>query len=236
MFTTIQNLRASNAMQDRVTKVENWMKRNNPEYTPDGKFPIFLIASSNPVEDVDWVYYNKSTHAAWPEVEKAVLMQFAVNGNAPAAQHHFEEVVRQLRRNKAQTIEEMQKKYKEAYDSVFGTNAVLESASPELNASTANEVITAADTTQVADVAAETKVKTETAAETTSEFSKAIQGLFHIAVGNIMIAKDKTFEEALKYATSPTGNRIYSQYAEEQSNVEDAKSARAYLKNYISKL
>jgi hypothetical protein len=64
MFTSINALRSSSAQQDRVTKVENWLKKRVPAFAPGFIFPVALIAESNSRDDFDWVMDVRSTHTA----------------------------------------------------------------------------------------------------------------------------------------------------------------------------
>lgn len=58
MFTSINRLRNSTAIQDRVTRVENFLKKNSAVYTPDMLFPAAVIIKSNNLDDYDWVMRN----------------------------------------------------------------------------------------------------------------------------------------------------------------------------------
>jgi hypothetical protein len=62
MFTSINMLRNSSAMQDRVTSVEKHLKRLNPDWDPSWWFPVLAIGLSNVTADVEWVHDVDSTH------------------------------------------------------------------------------------------------------------------------------------------------------------------------------
>src|SRR5580693_3910768 len=114
MFTTIANLRNSSAMQDRVTKVENWLKKQNPNWQPEFVFPIFAIGNSNPVEDVSWVYDNTRTYFDWPEMEAAVIRKIATNQICSKVDH-IDNILSRMNRSKAATIAELTEVYNAAY-------------------------------------------------------------------------------------------------------------------------
>lgn len=61
-LTSIQNLRASTAMQSRVTTVENFLKRLNRNWNAAWFFPIAFINVSNGDDDMHWVRSHTSTH------------------------------------------------------------------------------------------------------------------------------------------------------------------------------
>lgn len=113
MFTTIANLRKSNADQPRVSTVEKWLLKQNPKWEPTFIFPIFAIANSNSVDDVDWVFDETRCHEPWPEMQAAVMRKIATDGIA--IDDHARDILRRLRRSKASTVAELTKLYKEAY-------------------------------------------------------------------------------------------------------------------------
>jgi hypothetical protein len=55
MFTTLAALRNSSAQQGRVTKVENWLKKQNKDWKPEYIFPMVVVQISNTLEDYEWV-------------------------------------------------------------------------------------------------------------------------------------------------------------------------------------
>ena len=59
-FTSIKNLRASSAMQTRVTQVANNLKKLNANWQPEWFFPVAAVGLSNGVEDVSWVSGKES--------------------------------------------------------------------------------------------------------------------------------------------------------------------------------
>lgn len=60
MFITIEALRNSDAMQDRVTTVENYLKRvyGNGKWNPKSPFPAAIVLISNTRDDYEWVQRN----------------------------------------------------------------------------------------------------------------------------------------------------------------------------------
>ena len=58
MFTSIKLLRNSDAVQTRVTTVENFLKKKMLNYSPEKFFPVAVIALSNSLADVQWVASN----------------------------------------------------------------------------------------------------------------------------------------------------------------------------------
>jgi hypothetical protein len=60
MFTSIELLRASEAMQERVDMVEKMLKRLNPEWRSEYFFPVLAIGLSNVNDDVHWVMERSS--------------------------------------------------------------------------------------------------------------------------------------------------------------------------------
>jgi hypothetical protein len=122
MFTTIENLRNSNADQSRVDKVEKWLMSKNPNWTRDAMFPIFAVGNSNPVEDIEWVYEQTQCHSSWVPMEEAVLkMVPRLPGvTYPTIQQHINAVVRELKDSKAKTITKYTELYNKAFVSVFG--------------------------------------------------------------------------------------------------------------------
>ncbi len=63
MFTTIEKLRASSAMQSRVDVLEAHLKATYPAYTPQMHFPLFEIGLSNGDDDMEWVLFTPGTHS-----------------------------------------------------------------------------------------------------------------------------------------------------------------------------
>jgi hypothetical protein len=261
MFTTIKALRASHAMTSRVNTVDNWLKRQNPEWKPEDKFPIFAIANSNVVDDVEWVFNVTSTHAKWPAMEKAVLAQFGHKN----AEEHEEFIVRALRNGKAKALAEITPKYNAAYLAVFPQVAVQADALPTTQLengegavaiappTAANPTVDLANTstTDLAGGAAEEAPARSdaiqggaknnppldlvnlagVAAPTTPNFE--VLGAFYVAIGRIIRNKQKSFDEAVKYASSPTGSRLFTEYV---GDLADPKDVRAYLRDHIAKL
>lgn len=244
MFTTIAKLRASSAMQSRVTTVENWLKRQNPSWTPDTKFPIAFIANSNIVADVEWVNGVTSTHASWPELANAVLAQF---GHKTQTEHrHAIEEMLNARAGKTKALnDQIIPKYNIAFASLcaadfgsslwpFAFGPAGASTPAEGTQATKAEVAQAnpATVSGVVDAAPEP----ETAAQQTAEEpvnNFILVGAFYIAIGKIVMEKQKPFAEACTWASSPTGGRTYSQYAME--NGADGAEARAFLKAFIGR-
>ncbi len=75
MFTTIANLRRSDASPARVNTLESHLRTTYPGYTPQMHFPIFEIGLSNGDDDMEWVMRVTSTHstAALPaEIREAL--------------------------------------------------------------------------------------------------------------------------------------------------------------------
>lgn len=74
MFTTIEALRASHAMQDRVTKVETFLKNNaGGKWEPKALFPAEIVLLSNTHDDYEWVRgYKKDLAQVLPGLTKAV--------------------------------------------------------------------------------------------------------------------------------------------------------------------
>ena len=63
MFTTITKLRASHAQQDRVTKVENALKKKfGGVWYSDAAFPMVFIVISNGMDDYRWVELAEGVH------------------------------------------------------------------------------------------------------------------------------------------------------------------------------
>lgn len=81
-FTTIANLRASSAMQDRVTKVANNLKKMRPDWGDNTLFPIAAVGLSNSQDDMDWVFYHSDVHVS--NTTKKVLI---ANGYECTASH-----------------------------------------------------------------------------------------------------------------------------------------------------
>lgn len=102
MFTTISNLRNSNAIASRVTRVENYLKRTYPGYTSEMLFPMFEVAASNPQEDYEWVVLAANTHAAGPAALANAVAKISV-----------EFIFRKL--SKAQALEELTRQYAAAF-------------------------------------------------------------------------------------------------------------------------
>lgn len=238
MFTTIEKLRASHAMQSRVTTVENWLKRQNSAWTPDAKFPIAFIAHSNAVDDVEWVNQVTSTHVTWSELANEVLKEF---GHKTQGEHRaaIEEMLRS-REGKTKVLNEIiVPKYNAAFQRIGGADfgsafwpfalskpaATTEAAAPEATASAASN-----------DAATESTATDAAAPETgklipvVPDFS--IEGAFYIAIGKIMVSKSRNFIDAVKYASSPTGGRLYSEYA--MAEGVDGKAARDYVRQYLA--
>lgn len=256
MFTSIQKLRASSAMQSRVTTVENWLKRQNPNWTPESRFPIAFIAHSNAVDDVDWVNGSTNTHVSWPELSNEVLKEF---GHKTQVEHRnaIEELLRS-REGKTKVLnEQIVPKYNAAFARIgaadFGAAfwpfakpapiAVQATATPATNVAdggeTAHLMSTPANAARLNESVAQlnagktTEHKLVPTTAPATEWSFLVIGAFYIAIGKIVILKEKTFDEACQWASSPTGGRTYSQFAME--NGADGVEARAFLKAYMGR-
>lgn len=220
LFTTIQNLRASSAMQQRVSTVENWLKRQKKDWKADDKFPVFAIANSNAVDDVEWVFGTKNVLVTWPEMETAILTEF---GHSNITQH-IDFIEKQLRTNKAKALAEITPKYNAAYLKVHAINPLTETA-----ALAASPVAVDAPVPRMEAALNDAPAPAETPVPK-SDF--AVLGAMYIAIGRIMSTKDKSFADACTYATSPTGSRVFTEYA--MSNGADGKEARDRLKLFLA--
>ena len=248
MFTTIEKLRASHAQQNRVSTVDNWHKRNGGNWLPTDKLAIFAIANSNSVDDVDWVCGTSSTHVAWPAMEAAVLKAFGHKTKG----EHMNAIQSMLRAGKAKALPEITAKYHEAYSSLGAVTErcpVVGYVKPAEAAPAAETAAPVADATEQlmsspANAAHLNESVAQLAAGQTTErplipvteeapVKGALVGAFYIAIGKIIALKDKTFDEAVQWATSPTGGRTYSQFAME--NGVDGVDARAFLKSFNAK-
>lgn len=229
LFTTIQNLRASSAQQNRVQTVENWLKRQKKDWNPTDKFPVFAIANSNAVDDVEWVFGSRNVLVAWPEMEKAILAEF---GHKTTSEH-VDYIESQLRVGKAKAIAEITPKYNAAYEKVHAVNplSTQTAATPAAVAApaVASPVVIDPPSAKIEAGLNDAPVPAEASAPK-SDF--AIQGAMYIAIGRIMASKEKSFADACTYATSPTGSRLYAEYA--MSNGADGKQAREQLKTFLA--
>jgi hypothetical protein len=64
MFTSIALLRASSALQNRVTKVFNYLKKTyGAEWPEDALFPAEVVFISNSIDDYQWLLGNSDVHA-----------------------------------------------------------------------------------------------------------------------------------------------------------------------------
>lgn len=237
MFTSIEKLRASHAMQDRVSSVERWLKRQNPNYLNAEKFPIFVIGNSNAVADVDWVISVNSTHIGWPEMHKAVLAEF---GHKTIIEHN--EYVEQLfnKSTKANALAELNQKYVNAYSKAgvaipnyFGglqpVGAAAQAIAPAPAATETPQVVQE-EVKAATPVAAPAPVAPAVNAKAEAEAKLKLRGIVHTAIGQVMSEKLKTFEDAVRWSQSPTGSRTFSAYAE--ANGADAREAREDLKAF----
>lgn len=237
MFTTIANLRASHAMTARVSSVENWLKKQNPNWTSDTKFPIFVIANSNSVDDVDWVIGTTSTHEAWPQMEQAVLALF---GHKDVAEHfdYIENLMR-ARAGKGKAVEELAQKYNTALIETQNFGKVLWPLTVAAPAPGAPAPAPTAETPQV-EVKTESTSEPEVSApaEKSGEgmYTFAVLGAMYVAVGKVVIEKQKTFEDSVRYSLSPTGGRLFTQYVEAFGNGADVKEVRACLKTFAANM
>lgn len=241
MFTTIAKLRNSHAMTARVSSVENWLKKQNPNWTPDTKFPIFAIANSNAVDDVDWVIGTTSTHVAWPEMEKAIL---AIFGHANVAEH-FDYIENQMRAHagKTKAAQDLTHKYNQALVETKNFGKVLWPLTVANDTPVDAVKTEPAPTTETAQV----EVKTESKAEPdvapapaekdeAGMYTFAVLGAMYVAVGKVVMEKQKTFEDAVRYSLSPTGGRLFTQHVEAFGNGADVKEVRACLKTFASNM
>lgn len=220
LFTTIKNLRASGAQQQRVTTVENWLKRQKKDWKAEDKFPVFAIANSNSVDDVEWVFGVRSVLVAWPEMEKAILAEFGHKNTA----EHIDYIEAQLRAGKAKAIAEITPKYNTAYMKVHAVNPLTETAALAETPLAEN-----APTQQIESALNDVPAPAVTP---TPKSDNIVLGAMYIAIGRIMATKDKSFADACTYATSPTGSRIFTEYA--MSNGADGKEARDRLKLFLA--
>lgn len=247
MFTTIAKLRASSAMQSRVTTVENWLKKQNAGYTEDVKFPIAFIAHSNAVADVEWVNGVSSTHAMWPELANEVLKEF---GHSTQTAHR-QEIEDMLNRSKSASLQEIVTKYNNAFARTikadfnsawwpFPVSAPTATPVAETSAPAASEELK-----PLAQVAAESTVaekskeqaNEEEASNETPEVeaaNPAVLGAMYIGLGKVMVEKQKTLAEAAKWSTSPTGGRMFSEYVHAFASGVDLKEVRATLKQFAA--
>ncbi len=89
MFTSIAKLRASSAIPARVSSVETMLRRVYKAYTPEMIFPVFLIAASNSLDDVEWVRSSSQTHInvthLSPAINKLGLSEMSVLRSAAKA-------------------------------------------------------------------------------------------------------------------------------------------------------
>lgn len=246
MFTTIAKLRASSAMQDRVTTVESWLKRQNVGYTPEVKFPIAFIAHSNAVADVSWVNDSTNTHAMWPELANEVLKEF---GHKTQTEHRQEiENMLSSREGKTKVLnEQIVPKYNAAFARTikadFGSAwwpfpvsaapAATDTPLAETPAANANEELK-----PLAEVAADSaNTNTNEAENETPEVETAnpqLLGAMYIGLGKVMVDKQKTLAEAAKWSTSPTGGRVFSEYVHAFASGVDLKEVRATLKQFAA--
>lgn len=247
MFTTIAKLRASHAMTSRVSSVENWLKKQNANWTPDTKFPIFAIASSNAVNDVEWVIATISTHVAWPEMEKAILALFGHKNVAD----HFDYIEDQMsaRSGKTKAIEALTEKYNAALVSTQNFGKVLWPLTVA-----AAKPISAVDTAAVQtpqegvkpqeciglkpkpEAKAEANIPAPVEKNEEGMYTFAVLGAMYVAVGKVVIEKQKTFEDAVRYSLSPTGGRLFTQYVEAFGVGADVKEVRACLKTFAANM
>ena len=256
MFTTIAKLRASSAMQSRVTTVENWLKRQVPGYTPEALFPIAFIAHSNSVDDVEWVNGVAGTHVTNAELASEVLKEF---GHKTQGEHRnaMSELLRSRDGKTKVLAEQIVPKYNAAFartkkadfgsiwwpmkiePQVAAPAAQAEPAAVEANlnpaASTGTDLFK-----PLAQVAAESGMSSpETVAPEANEdgmYSVSILGAMYIGLGRVMMGKEKTFEEAVTYSTSPTGGRVFSDYVQAFASGVELKDVRACLKTFASNM
>jgi hypothetical protein len=78
-FTSIAMLRASSAIQDRVTRVENNLKKIEPNWQSEWLFPAIVVGLSNGFDDVSWVLDNEDVLAP---VEDAYHFGMGINIDA----------------------------------------------------------------------------------------------------------------------------------------------------------
>jgi hypothetical protein len=262
MFTSIAKLRASSAMQSRVTTVENWLKRQmGAAYTPEVKFPIAFIAHSNSVEDVSWVNGYTNTHVAWPELADAVLKEFGhkTQGEHRSAMYEMLDA-RSPGKNKV-LAETIVPKYNAAFASLgktadFGSQPWAFKIEPQVAAPAVEANVAAVAANVPAVEAKETpqvevhptaagaatdvfkplaQVAAESAAANT-EANLQVVGAMYVGLGKVMIDKKKTLAEAAKWSTSPTGGRIFSEYVHAFTSGVELKDVRAALKDFAATL
>lgn len=244
MFTTIAKLRASSAMQSRVTTVESWLKKQQPGYTPESKFPIAFIGYPNAVADVEWVNASSNTHAMWPELANEVLKEF---GHSTQTAHR-DEIETMLNSGKANALEEIKAKYNAAFARTvkadFGSawwpfaitaaaptpaTALAETPVAATSAASSNENTVAEKSKQDANE--------EEAGNETPEVeatNPVVLGAMYIGLGKVMVEKQKTLAEAAKWSTSPTGGRMFSEYVHAFASGVDLKEVRATLKQFAA--
>jgi hypothetical protein len=95
MFTTINKLRASSAIQSRVDLVENSLKKINPNWHGNYLIPVPYIALTNNVDDANWVASTSS-----------VIVQTELDDEIQsiASQQDLSNWLGKARRNKADAI------------------------------------------------------------------------------------------------------------------------------------
>lgn len=217
MYTTIEKLRASSALQNRVTTVVNALNKEHASGTwpVTEKFPIYAIGHSNSIDDVQWVFGAKGTHAAWPEMEKAVLEVFG-HRTRP---EHTEYVEQLLQKGKAKALVELDEKYKLAADKL---NGVAPAPAPAPAAEEkATTPITALDVVNGT-------VPPSAPPTLPAVTDYATLGVVVSAIGKVVQAKSKSLNEAVAYSLTPTGSRVFGEYVTAQDF--DATAARKFLK------
>lgn len=84
MFTSIQMLRNSSAMQDRVSSVERNLKKINPNWKDHWLFPIAAVGLSNSADDIEWVLNNSGVQLD-SKSQKRVRIQGNLRADGSAA-------------------------------------------------------------------------------------------------------------------------------------------------------
>lgn len=235
MFTTIKNLRNSPAQQSRVSTVENYLHSRNPGWTADMLFPIFVIAHSNVIEDVDWVLYLKSTHAPFATLEQAVLEEF---GHTTAQQHRDFIEGRFSALPKSEVLEELTRKYAAAWAKSGVTQpapfsigvAPAETTEGEFSKAVPEHAATTATFETAAPV-----VSNERAESPVEEkvFTALVSGALYIGLGKVMMGQNMPFDEAVRFSASPEGEEVFFNYVHafasgvEMNEVADALRAFA---------
>lgn len=132
MFTSIQMLRNSSAMQDRVSSVERNLKKINPKWKDHWLFPIAAVGLSNSADDIEWVLNNSGVQLD-SKSQKRVRIQgnLMADGSAPPTVLAFNSLLKKFNDAKLGPVPtESQNKTAVVSAWLDGLNAVMKATHP----------------------------------------------------------------------------------------------------------